>query len=45
MTRRRLLEVLVALAILVVLLAILLVRPTAKKSEVPTVALFRRTLV
>ncbi len=44
MTRRRLLEILVAAAVFVLLLAVLFVRPTARKSAPPPVALFTRVL-
>lgn len=40
MTRRRLLEILVAAAILVLLVAVLLVRPTARLTEPPPAPLF-----
>ncbi len=40
MTRRRLLEILVALAVLVLLVAVFLVRPTARRTEPPPVPLF-----
>lgn len=42
MSRRRLIELLVALGVLLLLLAVFLVRPTARKTGVPPVQLFQR---
>ncbi len=42
MTRRRLLEILVAASVLVLLVAVFLVRPTARRTEPPPVPLFHR---
>src|SRR5262245_14379221 len=45
MSRRRLFEILFAAALLVALIAIILVRPTAKQTGRPTLALFRRASI
>jgi hypothetical protein len=42
MSRRRLIELLVALGVLLLLLAVFLVRPTARKTGVPPIPLFQR---